>query len=353
MNAATKIEPQPTTALALVEVTQGLEPTMAERLRKSFNTMFDNVEKWTAQANMIRVTDESQKSDMKLARVLRLSVKEARVNVEKARKSLKEEALREGKAIDGIANIFKAMVEPLEAHLLEQETFAERKEAERKSALKASREETLRALGTDPSAYANLGETSEETWQLTLEAAQAAKAQRDEDAKQAELVRVEAERIAAEKREAEKKERVRLEAERVERERLQAVENERLRAEKAVVEEQAKADRAERERVEAEAKAEREKADAEVLEARRVASSAERALEVERTRAAAEQKRQEEERAAAAMAPDREKFAAFAAHLRTLGIGSLTTAKGKAAAVKVAEQLEKMAAWVEKTGASL
>lgn len=346
MNTATKIEPQ-TSAITVYIADAQLEPSTAAHLRECFETMFADAERWAAKAKSIVVTDESQKGDMKLARVARLELKEIRVNAEKARKRLKEDSVRQGKAIDGIANVLKALVEPLEAHLLEQETFAERAEAGRKSALKSAREETLRALGTDPSAYANLGETDEDTWASIRDTAQAAKEKRDEDAKQAELVKLEVERVQEEKRQAARAEAAKAEAERVERERLQLEENARLQAEKAAVEESAKTEREEAARQ---------------LEAARVEAAAEaerlRAkYEGERQAAEREARRQHEAdaaaRAAAALAPDREKFAAFAAMLRTLDIGSLTTPKGKAAGLKVAEQLEKMANWVQKTGAAL
>jgi hypothetical protein len=38
---------------------------------------------------------------------------------------LKEQALREGKAVDGIANVLKALIVPLEEHLDKQERFVE------------------------------------------------------------------------------------------------------------------------------------------------------------------------------------------------------------------------------------
>lgn len=324
----------------------GLEPESALALRACFEEMFAGAEKWAASARLIKVTDVSQKREMKLARESRLALREIRVKAEHARKRLKEDSMRRGKAIDGIANVLKALIEPIEEHLLEQETFADRAEAARKDALRSAREETLRALGADPSVFANLGETSEETWLLTLDGAKAAAEAKVEAAKQAELVRVEAERIAAEKREAERVARVKAEAERVERERVQAEENARLRAEAAERDAAAKAAKADADRIAAQQAAAlaaaREEADAASRELARVAAA-------EAEKAAADLAA----RQAAALAPDREKLAAFAAVLRALEIPTLTTPPGKAAAAKVAEQIAKMAAWVEKTGASL
>lgn len=383
--------PSPADQVALAVV--GLEPSSAAQLRATFDGMLGQIEKWEASAKLINVTSVDQKAEMKMARVSRLALREIRVNVEHERKRLKEDSTRRGKSIDAIANIFKGLIEPLEAHLLEQETFADRAEATRKSALRSTREELLRALGTDPATFANLGETSEETWELTLANARAANEKRIEAAKEAEAVRVEAERIAAENREKARGERVRLEAERVERERLQVEENERVRAQLAKVEEASRAERIaqdERDRLagialanerqktaddaaakDAAAKAERDTLENETRDAKEIARLAELALEAAKTRlreekaaAAKEAADREEAEAlrvrdrdtaarAAYMAPDREKLAAFASMLLSLEIPTLTTPTGQAAAIKVADQIKKMAAWVAKTGASL
>jgi hypothetical protein len=356
------LEPPPKDVLALV-VTD-LEPESALALRASFDTLFAQAEEWTARARGIRVTALDQKREMKLARESRLALRDIRVKAEHTRKRLKEDSTRRGKAIDGMANIIKALIEPIEIHLLEQETFAERHEAARKDALRSAREEALRALGTDPRAYANLGETSEETWAVTLDTAKAAHEQRIQAAKDAEAVRVEAERIAAQKKEEARVAKAKAEAERVEREKAQAEENAKLKAERELLErvraeERSVAEEAARQNA-AKAKAEREAAEEEARKARAEKDLAERELEAERAKVAAAARAEEEraaaERAAARaaeLAPDREKLAAFAALLRGLPIPELTSPAGLEARTKVAEQITKMANWVEKTGASL
>lgn len=342
----------------------GLEPDSATMLRASFETMFAQAEEWCARARTIQVTSVDQKREMNLARESRLALKEIRVNAEKARKRLKEDGVRRGKAIDGIANVLKALIEPIEAHLLEQETFAERAEAARRGALRAARTAAIIAYGADPGAFVNLGEMAEETWAITIENARTAHEAKIEAAKHAEAIRLEAERIATEKRAAERAAAAKAEAERRERERAQAEENARLKREAEERERAATAEReaaaAEKARIEAEARAAREAAEAETRKAReeadRVASELAAAKKAEREREEAETARlaaEEVARKQAEIAPDKVKFAAFAATLRALTIPTLTTERGKAAGAKVAEQLAKMAAWVEKTGASL
>jgi hypothetical protein len=364
---------------ALAPAFDGLESSSARQLREAFVPALIQIEEWERQAADLSVTDESQTAKMKMAGVMRKELKRVRISVEKKRKELNADALARTKAINCAAGIVEGLIVPLEKRLHEAETFAERAETARKDALRSARIEALVALGADPTVYANLGETSEETWAITLEAAKDAKTAREEAAKQAEAVRLEAERLAAEARAKEKAERARVEAERVERERMAAEENARLAKEKAEIEAAAKADR---ERAEAEAAsveraraAERDAAnlaaesarlekEREVAAARAETDKAARALaraqaEAAQAKADAEKATAEREaaelaaRQAAALAPDREKLAAFAALLRALEIPTLSTPPGKAAATKVAEQIAKMAAWVEKTGASL
>lgn len=344
-----------TDAIAVAIV--GLEPDSSAMIRGAFESMFAQADRWAASAKAIKVTSVDQRREMKLARESRLALREIRINAEKARKKLKEDSVLTGKAIDGIANVLKALIEPIEAHLLEQETFAKRAEQARKDALREARTEALRAYGADPTAFVDLGAMAEETWTLTIEGAKDAHEARLEAEKQARAVRLEAERIAAERREAERQAAAKAEAERAEREKAQAEENARLRREAEEREAAARAEReaaaAERAKVEAEARAEREKARAEIerqnAELARVRAEKAAAEQAEQARQAAE----EEARRAAELAPDREKLVALAAMLRSLPIPTLTTDRGQAAAAKVADQIAKMAAWVEKTGEAL
>lgn len=330
-----------------------LEPESAMVLRASFDTLFAQAEEWTERARGIRVTSLDQKREMKLARESRLALREIRVKAEHTRKRLKEDSTRRGKAIDGMANIIKALIEPIEIHLLEQETFAERHEQARKDALRAAREEALRALGTDPVAYANLGETDEETWAATLQTAKDAHAARIEAAKEAEAVRVEAERIVAEKREAARVAAAREKADRELAARAQAEENARLKAERVAEKEAA-------DRAASEARLAREAVEEEARKARAEKARAEAELATERARVEAERRAEEERQAAAAaearaaeLAPDREKLLALARTVRALQVPELTSEAGRAAGAKVAEQLAKMASWIEKTGGAL
>jgi hypothetical protein len=216
--------------LQTIVQTSGLDQTKAEYILTQFQDYFKIASEWEIKAKAIIVTNETQIADMQMARVGRLFLKDKRIAIEKARKSLKEQALREGKAIDGIANVLKALIEPIEEYLDRQERFVEIKAAE-----KAERE-------------------------------------RIEAEKKAEE-----ERIAKEKAEAEEHERIRLENERlraeaIEREKIVKEEKDILEAEKRAIEDQA---RKEKESAERKAKAEKEKNDKLIAEQKAITEKAE------------------------------------------------------------------------------
>jgi hypothetical protein len=146
--------------LAVIIKDSGLEETKANFLLTNFQNYFEIASDWEKKAKSIVVKDETQKAEMEMARAGRLFLREKRIAIEKSRKELKEQSLREGKAIDGIANVLKALIEPIEEYLDKQEHFVEIKikaevekqqrelteklEAERLAKEKADREEQER-----------------------------------------------------------------------------------------------------------------------------------------------------------------------------------------------------------------
>lgn len=315
-----------TPSLAMVranEATAELEPDSAATLRAAFEEMFGQADVWAKTAKTICVTDIHDERSMKLARETRLALRDIRVKSDHARKRLKEDSVRRGKAIDGIANVLKDIVVPLEAYLLEQETFAERHEMARRNELRGVRETALRELGADPSVWVGLGDADEPTWASIYEMATNAKAAKEETARREAAAKREAERLEAEKREAARAERLRLEAERKIELAALAAERDRLETEKAAM---AAAARVEAERIEAErerltsekremaAAIDHERAtQAKRLEA--VQSALHEAERMQAERLEAERNAawsHEQARLEAAKAPDREKLHAFA-----------------------------------------
>lgn len=121
----------------------GLEKTKAQILLDNFKNYFEVAAKWEAQAKTIKVISENQESDMKIARVGRLELRDMRITLEKKRKELKEQSLREGKAIDGIANALKAVIIPIEEYLEQQEKFVEIQENKKREAMRIEIEKKL------------------------------------------------------------------------------------------------------------------------------------------------------------------------------------------------------------------
>lgn len=92
---------------ALALAVRDLEPASATSLQEVFAPFFAQTDEWTKTAHAIKVTSIEQRREMKLARESRLALREIRVNAEKARKR-KEDSLRMGKAIDGLANVSRS-----------------------------------------------------------------------------------------------------------------------------------------------------------------------------------------------------------------------------------------------------
>jgi len=147
----------------------GEETTLA--LRSTFMPFFEQANKLAIGAKAIVVTSKDQKDDMAMAREMRLAIKNIRTTVEKERKALKENVVRKGKAIDGLANIIKFLIVPVEEHLQKQEDFVKLREEKRKLELVEVRSAELRQFDMSEADIAchNLGEMSEEGYQVLRE----------------------------------------------------------------------------------------------------------------------------------------------------------------------------------------
>ena len=194
-----------------------IEKSKSDYIVEKFSEFTTIATEWNEKANAIVVTDESQKDLMLQAREGRLLLKAKRIEIEKTRKSLKEQSLNEGRLIDGIVKTLTALVEPAEKHLELQERFAEIQEQKRKAELKAKRYELMLPYTEviDPETL-NLGLITEEAFNGILNYAKTTL-----DAK------VESDRVAKEEKEslekalAEEKENLRKENERLKAEAIQ------------------------------------------------------------------------------------------------------------------------------------
>lgn len=272
--------------LQLIAKDSGLEENKVETLLSSFGQYFQEAKSITEESRNIVVTSEDQIEEMAQAREARLKLWKIRCQVENTRKELKEQSLREGKAIDGISNVIKALIVPVEEHLEKQEKFAEILEKNRKAERLANRIEELSQYVDDITLY-SLSDMADEAFAKLLNDCKKA----FEDQKEAEL-KAEKERIAQEKANAEEREKLR-------------IENEKLRKEAAIKEEKA---RIEREKQKAELRKEREareKIEAEVRAKKEAEEKAQKEAEEQKRTEELERLRAEKE---ARLAPDKEKM---------------------------------------------
>lgn len=199
-----------------------------------------------AKANAIVVTDATQVSLMKEAREVRLAIAKKRCSVETLRKELKEDSLKRGQTIDGIAKTIKDKMSELEEKLKEQEEFAIRAEAQMKAKRETERLAIVRQYDADLTGY-DFREMSDEQFNGIAEMLQNMKERKEQEEK---------DRIA--KEELEELERAE-EALRVQREQERLAEEnkklqEQLKAEQEAQEAIRKAEQAKQAELEAEIK---------------------------------------------------------------------------------------------------
>lgn len=261
-------------------------------LMSKFAGFMQEAQRLASDASSIVVTDISDTAGMQEAREKRLALKKIRIDAENSRKELKENSLRIGRAIDGVANIVKAIIVPVEEHLEKQEKFRELYEAEQKERIHAERVSMLQPYVEDVTIY-NIHALSDDAFGRLVENAKKAR-EEEEAAKKKE----EEERLARIEEDKKEQERIRLE-------------NEKLRKEK---EEREKEDRKEAERQEAERKAHEEA----IRKEREAREKLEREAREKEEREEAARKEAEEKERQAKIAPEKDKLFAFAERIRSL-----------------------------------
>lgn len=278
--------------LAVVEE-NNLSQDFAKSLQASFTPLFDDAKKIAEEAKKIVVTKDDQLEIMQLARSKRLELKNIRVEAEKKRKELKEESLRTGKAIDGMANIIKFLIVPIEEHLQLQEDFLKIKEEKRLDTLAQQRIDELATYNVDGTEY-DLRNMSDTAYDKLLENSKIAEQTRIEALKKEEEERIEAEkkRVLEEKRIREENEKLKLEA--IEREKKAKIEAEKRAKERAKLEEKLRKESEARRKLQEEARKKE-------IEEKRIKEEAEQKAKEEEL----EKLRAEKE---ARLAPDKEKM---------------------------------------------
>jgi len=198
----------------IVPANSGLELEAKNLLEIAFSSFFTEAQKWKDHAETI--------TEPKLARVARLELKLLRIKSEKTRKSLKEDSLLMGRAIDGSHNILLSLIVPIERQLDDIEKQEERRIESEKAAILASRIEQYSPFEDYSMPRPNIrAMTDDQFTQCLADAEMLFKAKAEALAK-AEAYRIESERKEAEEREAQRLENIRLKAEAEAREKEQA-----------------------------------------------------------------------------------------------------------------------------------
>jgi hypothetical protein len=253
----------------------GLNEERQSLLTSQFQDFIEVANTWNAKAKEIVVTDSSQVDLMKLAKEGRLILRSKRTDIERVRKDIKEQPLRECQAIDAVAKALKELITPTEEYLKEQEEFGKREEEARLNALISERKQALEQYGVDCQ-YLDLGGMPQAMFEMMVKSSKFDYEQK--------IIQREAEE---KKRIAElEAERIRLEEQRKENERLRKVAEEQ---DLQIREERAKAE-AERQKL-IEDQKEQERKVREEYEAKQKEFEAKQKAEVEEQRNKAEKER--------------------------------------------------------------
>ena len=276
-----------------------LPQTKSEAIKAQFSNFFRQVAEWETRLSTLSVTSIEQKAEMKMADEARKFLKNKRVEIEKTRKTLKEDALREGQTIDAIAKFLTSLIVPLEEQAEEMAKFAEREAARVKQERLNERMNKLMPFGIAVNSQL-IADMDGNTFDSFLSGV----IQKHQEQKEAEA-KAEAERIERERLEAEERERVR-------------IENEKLKKQLAEQQAKAKAEQEAREKIESELKA---KAKAEQEAREKIESELKAKAEAERK---------------AKNAPDRDKIIAFVGKISNIERPELLGEDAK----KLMEQVE-------------
>lgn len=229
-----------------------LAPEQQKTLLDSFGDLFVEAHKLVAQGKGIKVTREDQVAEMAEAKKIRLQLMKVRTSAEKTKKLIKEPYLRGAQAAQDIYNDIRAITEPEEGRLEEQEKFAILAEQKRMDERLSERTSRLGKYVEDLTVY-TLREMPEDVFERLLSDCKAVY-----DAKVEAARKAEEERIEKEKAEAERRKQIEIENGKLKQEAEDRAKIEKMRQEEAekkikkAEEARARAERVLREKEEAE-----------------------------------------------------------------------------------------------------
>lgn len=136
--------PITTPEILQVDAINGLEVSTREAIQKAFLPFAQQFAEWEEKAKEIVVTDVSETDKMKAAGEARKAIKKIRTGADAVRKSLKEDSLKYGKAVQDVYNKIEESITPIEEYLETQEKFKELEEAKQRQLVIAQRMDLLK-----------------------------------------------------------------------------------------------------------------------------------------------------------------------------------------------------------------
>ena len=222
-----------------------------EHARQELSKAIPVIEQFRDDYMAITVTGPDDDDGYHTARVAYDRVKRCRIDTEKTRKTLKADALKYNRVIDGEARQIKELIEPIETHLKEQVDIVRLEKARREADGQRRRDEQIRewvqklsSVGAtvDLDALKLMDEhefhfhfkTAEKKWQEAEQQRQEEQASLDAERAELDAERAELEQLRKEQRERqEAEERKKREVEEVERAELKRIQEEERKAEEA------------------------------------------------------------------------------------------------------------------------
>lgn len=284
------------------------------------------------------ISDLEDKDEFKAVHDARMVVKGKRVEVEKRRKELKSEALAWGKKVDTEAKRIKGLLEPIEAHLMDEENKVleeqKRIQEEERARERKKIEDRVTALAEyrHMMPFLELAAMTDEEFEALL-----TEKKTDYETEQTRIAEEEAARKAENERlekirKEQEAEAARLEKIRLEDEAKRKAEGDRLAKQKTELETQAKAiqdekDRIEREKVADRRRKEREEFERKAKEEAKIQAekdAREKADREAKEKAAKEEAEAEEKKRQEELKPDVEKLLMFADRIREMTAGNLS-----------------------------
>jgi len=288
--------------VAIVKETGVINP-QAELIISKFKPLFIEAQDLIAEAETIKVTSITQVEDMKKAKEIRAALRAVRKISESTKKELKEDALKYGNAIQGVYNLIEKATKSAEEKLEASEKFAERLEEEKAKTIKAERINLLSQYVEDVSIY-SLDGMNEEVFSNLLSGAKTIW-----DSKQAEIKKIEDERLAKIEEDNKENERVRIENAKLLKEK-EARDVQEEKEKKARETEQKKVDDAHKKELEKERELQKELAD----ELKKKNDAESKRIQ-ERDKEIAENSEKERQ---SKLAPEKDKLAEYAEMIRTI-----------------------------------